>query len=74
MKKLYKIATDHWYIERMVYLIGGLFVAGTTVLGLLVHPYWHYATLFVGVMFVNFALSGYCPLALILRAVGIKKR
>ncbi len=74
MKRFYRIAIDHWYIERAVYLIGGFFVVGTTILGLLVHPYWHYVTLFVGMMFVNFALSGYCPLALILHAIGMRKR
>ncbi len=74
MKKFYRIATDHWYIERAVYAIGGAFVAGTAALGIWAHPYWHYATLFVGVMFMNFAFSGYCPMALILRALGVRER
>ncbi len=58
----------------MVYLVGGLFVAITTLLGMFVHENWHYATLFVGVMFMNFALTGYCPMAIILEKIGIKRK
>ncbi len=74
MKQWYRIATDRWYIQRTVYLVGGLFVALGTALGLWVHPHWHYFVLFVGVMFMNFALSGYCPMAILLDKLGIPRR
>lgn len=73
-KNLYCIATDHWYIERMIYLVGGALVALSALLALFVSEKWLYFTIFVGVMFMNFALSGYCPMALILDKLGVKRK
>ena len=73
-QKIYRIETGHWYNERMVYLVGGLFVFGSAVLGLWVDLRFIYFTVFVGAMFVNFALTGYCPMAIILDKLGVKRK
>lgn len=73
-KKIYRIETGRWYIERMVYLLGGILVFGSAVLGLWVDLRFIYFTVFVGVMFMNFALTGYCPMAIILDKLGVKRK
>lgn len=73
-KKIYRIDTKYWYIERLIYLIGGMFIFGSALLGLLVDLRFIYFTVFVGFMFVNFALTGYCPMAVILNKLGVKRK
>lgn len=73
-KTCYRIATDHWYNERLVYLVGGSFVLGSTLLGIFVNPGWHYFGGFVGFMLMSFALTGYCPMAIIMDKLGAKRQ
>ncbi len=73
-KKIYRIKTDHWYIERVVYLVGGLLIFVSAILGLLVNIKFIYFTIFVGFMFINFALTGYCPMAIILDKLRVKNK
>ncbi len=73
-KKLYRIKTDHWYIERMVYLVGGFFIFISAVLALKVNIKFIYFTIFVGVMFMNFSLTGYCPMAIIFDRIKVKNK
>lgn len=73
-KKCYRLDMSHWTIQRAVYLVGGSFVAISSILALLVNEKWLYFTLFVGVMFINFALTGYCPMAIILDKLGVKRQ
>lgn len=71
--KLYKLPLEHWNIVRATYLIGGLFVAVSAILALTVDEKWLYFTIFVGLMFANFALTGYCPMAIFLKRIGVPK-
>ncbi len=71
-KELYRLERSGWYIERVVYLIGGIFVAGSGLLALLVNIKFLYFTIFVGGMFMNFALTGWCPMAIMLQKLGLK--
>jgi len=73
MTKLYRLSTTRWTLHRLVYLIGGAFVAASAALGLTVHQGFFYFTLFVGLMFMNFALTGICPLAMILHRCGARE-
>lgn len=73
-KTCYRIATDHWYVERSVYAAAGIFVLGSALLAYFVHPNWIYFTMFVGVMLIGFSLTGYCPMAIIMNKCGIKKK
>ncbi len=73
-KKTYRLCIGYWHIPRIVYLIGGVFVFGSVLLALFIDERWLYFTLFVGFMFVSFAITGYCPMALMLDKLGFKRK
>ena len=54
-------------IERWIRLIAGGFVVASLALGYFVSPYWLLFTLFVGVNLFQSALTGFCPMELLLR-------
>ena len=59
-------------IERIVLAIAGFFIVASLVLSHFHHPYWLFFTLFVGLNLFQSAFTGFCPLALILKALGKK--
>ena len=59
-------------IEPMIRLIGGAFVAISVLLGMFVHPYFLWFTLFVGLNLVQSAFTGWCPMMSFLRKLGVK--
>lgn len=67
---MYKLLTNRWSVERMVFLVAGIFVTGSVLLGLFWSTYAFYFTLFVGLMLIQFAISGWCPSAIIVQKVG----
>lgn len=58
-------------IDRLVMLFAGIFILVGTALGYLVHPYWLAIPAFVGANLLQASLTGFCPLAKILKAVGL---
>ena len=71
---MYIASTKTWYLERLIRLTAGIFVLGSVLLGLFVHPGFFYFTGFVGLMLTIFALTGFCPVSIILYAVGARER
>lgn len=71
---MYIASTKTWYLERLIRLAAGLFVLGSVLLGLVVHPGFFYFTGFVGLMLTIFALTGFCPVSIILYAFGARER
>jgi len=63
-----------WYLERLIRLFAGIFVLGSVLLGLFVHTGFLYFTGFVGLMLTIFALTGFCPMSIILYASGARER
>jgi predicted CDP-diglyceride synthetase/phosphatidate cytidylyltransferase len=61
-------------VEPMIRLIGGVFVAASVLLGMYVHPYFLWFTLFVGLNLAQSAFTGWCPMMSILRKAGVKDR
>jgi hypothetical protein len=61
-------------LEPMLRLIAGAFVAASVLLGLYVHPYFLWFTLFVGLNLVQSAFTNWCPMMSILRHAGIKEQ
>lgn len=59
-------------IDRVVFAIAGLLILISLGLGLLVHPYWHGLAAFVGVNMFQAAFTGFCPLAKILKLLGVR--
>lgn len=59
-------------IDRSVFAFAGSLILISLTLGLLVHPYWHGLTAFVGLNMFQAAFTKMCPLAMILKRVGVK--
>jgi hypothetical protein len=58
-------------IEPMLRLIAGLFVAASVLLGMYVHPYFLWFTLFVGLNLAQSGLTNWCPMMTFLRRAGV---
>ena len=71
---MYIADTKTWYLERIIRLLAGVFVTGSVVLGFTFTPLWFYFSGFVGIMLMFFALTGFCPMSIILYAFGARER
>ena len=56
-------------IEQKLRLIAGVFVAASVLLGMFVHPYFLWFTLFVGLNLAQSGLTNWCPMMTLLRRV-----
>lgn len=59
-------------VEQMLRLIAGAFVAASVLLGMYVHHYFLWFTLFVGLNLVQSAFTNWCPMMSILRRAGVR--
>ncbi len=59
-------------IDRVVLAFAGSVVLASLALGLWVHPGWFWLTAFVGANLLQASFTGFCPLAFILRRLGMK--
>jgi hypothetical protein len=59
-------------IDRIVLAFAGLMILLSIGLSQVHHVYWLFFTAFVGLNLLQSAFTGFCPLAMILKAVGIK--
>jgi hypothetical protein len=59
-------------IDRFVLAFAGLMVLLSLLLGIFVSPYWFWFTAFVGANLFQSAFTGFCPLALILKKMGVR--
>lgn len=59
-------------IDRAVLGFGGGFVLISLLLSQIHHPYWLWFTAFVGANLLQASFTGFCPLAKILKAFGVK--
>lgn len=59
-------------IDRIVMAFAGSMILLSLVLSQLHHVYWLYLTAFVGANLLQAAFTGFCPLAIILKTVGVK--
>lgn len=58
-------------VDRLLRMIAGAFVAASVLLGMYVHPYFLWFTLFVGLNLFQSAFSNWCPMISILRQAGV---
>jgi len=56
-------------VERYLRLIAGVFVSASVLLGMFVHPYFYWFTLFVGLNLFQSGFTNWCPMMAILRRV-----
>ncbi len=59
-------------IDRMVLAFAGFVVLVSLLLAVTLSPYFLWLTAFVGANLFQSAFTGFCPLAIILRKVGIR--
>ncbi|MES1190198.1 MAG: DUF2892 domain-containing protein [Steroidobacter sp.] len=59
-------------IDRIVMAFAGSMVLISLTLGYYVNANWYWLTAFVGANLLQSAFSGWCPLALILKKLGVK--
>lgn len=58
----------------IIRLIAGIFVLTSVVLGIAVSKYFLYFTAFIGLMLILSSTTGFCPMELIMRALGLKEK
>ncbi|MFN3396279.1 MAG: DUF2892 domain-containing protein [Thermodesulfovibrionales bacterium] len=71
---MYIAQTDSWYLERIIWLIAGIFALGSALLAWLHSPYWLILTGLVGINLIVFALTGFCLMANIVYKLGARPR
>jgi hypothetical protein len=59
-------------IDRFVLAFAGTVVLASLALGVFVHANWFFLTAFVGLNLLQSAFTGFCPLAIILKRLGLK--
>ena len=59
-------------LDRLILAFAGSFIILSVLLAVFYSPYWLLFTAFVGVNLLQSSFTGFCPLAIILRKVGIK--
>lgn len=69
---MYIATTKSWYLERVIWLVAGVVTLTGTVMAWLHSPWWLVLTALVGVNLIIFALTGFCIMANILYALGVK--
>jgi len=67
---IYIVPTHRWYIERTVWLIAGLVLLTSTAMATLVNPLWILGVTATGLVSLNVALTGFCPIGNVLRLFG----
>lgn len=59
-------------IDRFVFAFAGTVILLSVILSQVHHVYWLWLTVFVGANLLQSAFTGFCPLALMLKAAGLK--
>lgn len=59
-------------IDRIVLAFAGTVVLVSLALSQLVSPNWLYLTAFVGLNLLQSSFTGFCPLAMVLRKLGVQ--
>lgn len=71
---MYLADTKSWYLERVIFLIGGSVILLSMLLAWYVSPYWIILTGLVGINLVIFGITGFCFIANVLYALGVKPK
>ena len=59
-------------LEATLRMLAGFFVTASVLLGMYLHPYFLWFTLFVGLNLFQSALSGWCPMIPLLNKLGVR--
>jgi hypothetical protein len=67
---VYIVPTNKWYIERTVWLIAGVVLLASTALALFLNPLWILGVIATGLVSINVAFTGFCPVGNVLQLLG----
>ena len=67
---VYIVPTNHWYIERTVWLIAGVVLLASAGMALLLNPLWILGVIATGLVSINVAFTGFCPVGSVLHRLG----
>ena len=67
---VYIVPTNRWYIERTVWLIAGVVLLASTGMALLVNRLWILCVIATGLVSINVAFTGFCPVGTVLQLFG----
>jgi len=59
-------------IDRLVFAVAGSFILLSVILSQIHSPYWLYFTAFVGANLLQSSISGFCPMVVILKKIGVQ--
>lgn len=59
-------------LDKAVFVFAGLVVLTGIALAHYVHPYWIGLSAFAGLNMIQAAFTGFCPAAMLLKALGFK--
>ena len=59
-------------IDRIVLAFAGSMVLASLLLSWMVSPYWLILAGFVGLNLVQSSFTGFCPLAIVLKRIGVR--
>lgn len=71
---MYRLRTDTWYLERILFLMAGCMNTLSIILVLAHSIYWLILTGLVSLNLLVFSLTGFCPSAAIFEKMGAKPR
>jgi hypothetical protein len=71
---MYLLKTDGWYLERLIYFMGGAVTLLSVLLVLLHSVYWLILTTLVGLSLLVFGLTGFCVSANLFYKLGARPR
>jgi hypothetical protein len=71
---MYLLKTDGWYLERLLFLMGGIMTLLSAILAWAHSLSWLILTVLVGLNQLMFAFTGFCPSAIIFNKLGVKSR
>jgi len=59
-------------IDRLVFAVAGSFILLSIILSLIHSPYWLFFTAFVGANLLQSSFTGFCPMAIVLKKIGVR--
>lgn len=59
-------------LDRAIFAFAGAVILASLALGYYVSPYWLLLTAFAGLNMFQAAFTGFCPAAMIFKALGVK--
>ena len=60
-------------LDRAVLMFAGVMVLASLALGHFVSPWWYLLTAFAGLNMLQAAFTGFCPAAMVFKAIGCRK-